>query len=86
MKYPYVYVQWVDPTSEEAWVPTKDVQGFDAHSIQSVGYLIKCDKKTTTLVLNMDEESETVSCAMIIPTELIKSMHQLVLGKKYILK
>ena len=73
MKFPIVYIRWVDPWSIDEWISIEDVED-DAPLICTVGFLIKSTMKSHVVALNFNPDSDEISCCMIIPRDAVRKL------------
>lgn len=65
-------VHWVDPHSLDPWTDIDEIN-LKPCDIHSVGYVLKENKESLVLSLNVNDENKDASCIMIIPKVCIKS-------------
>lgn len=79
MKDIYV-VSWHDAVSMDSW--EDDKINLPPHLILSVGFLISIEETHIVLALNNDIDSDSISCIMSIPKNMILKMKKLTMPKK----
>lgn len=67
-------VEWNDAYSVDEWNELENVQKDNSHECVSVGMLMKNDSDSVILSLNKDISSDKISCVMVIPTCMVKSI------------
>lgn len=76
-KYPIVYVQWHDATSDDSTVDFAEAQDGTCHLIQTVGWLIHSDKSRVVLAMNRDNAAGKVFQYIAIPRSWCEVIHTL---------
>lgn len=79
-----VEIEWEDSASDHGWMPLAEaVQGRGTVACRTVGYLVRSDDRTVTVVQNR-QNSELhqgvvyrVGCPMSIPKSVIRRMRVL---------
>ena len=83
-RYPVVQVVWHDAFSKDAWKSVEDLRALDAGhaTIDTVGYLIRRDKKCIIVSHSISREDEAhedeACCSICIPLGMVVSMKVLV--------
>jgi hypothetical protein len=73
---------WGDAYSEDAWLE-KEEAGTDHHVVtESIGFLVRETKKSVTLCLNYQPDTNQVSCNMTIPKGMILKRIKMQIPKK----
>jgi len=75
-----VYVKWIDPASEDAWIDRKDVD-MDYYLVESVGILVKETKNVLAIAVNVCAVNERTSCVMMIPKKCIMKRKDMSIDK-----
>ena len=59
MKYPLVYIEWVDHIGDHAWTHEGDIKN-KPYSCNSVGWLFRRDKTCITIVGSLCDDNDTL--------------------------
>ena len=74
MKYPMVYVEWVDSAGMAGWHRIEHTPDYhDPLECQSAGFLIHKDQKSITLALQLTNSGQ-VGELMTIPRQCVRRM------------
>ena len=68
-----VRVDWDDACSNDGWRPTDTLDKAERLKIQSVGFVIRSNKKEMVLAQSLSE-IDNVSCTMAIPKGCIRKV------------
>ena len=69
MKRKIYYIQWKDAWSRHGWHDACDADKTDAgYKCESVGFLIREDKKSIRLTQSLADTNETTACTLTVPT------------------
>jgi len=73
-----LYLEWYDPTSDDAWKEIDKLENDCPHTIKSIGWLIKESKEAIRIALSVDDSDESLcASSMIIPKSLISLRKEL---------
>ena len=70
-------ITWIDPHSVDEWVPRDHHDLEMPNKVITVGRLIIDADKYVVVSLNWAEDTDEVSCSMVIPKRCIESMDEL---------
>lgn len=78
-RYPIVHVVWYDAFSRDAWKGISEIKTTTPAVIDTVGYLIRKDKKFIAVSHSVANEEESdredeACCTIFIPRGMIRSM------------
>lgn len=62
MKYKVVYLEWEDHAGSNQWIPENEID-LSAYKCQTIGYVIKEDKKIIVVAGTLGPEETTMSSA-----------------------
>jgi hypothetical protein len=72
-----VEVQWVDAQSSDEWQTVAHATADELPIITTVGYLLRHDKTTISVAMQLDTKNDKTSMVMTIPSSWIKKLRTL---------
>ena len=83
MKYPIVKVDWKDIKSDSAWQSVEEAQGSQPIIVQTVGYLLKIDKKEKRMILGHSITENGDVDHTVIPLGVVVKVRWMRTGKEF---